>query len=67
VVRQSLGFPVGARISWSNRLVDVASSVVSFPVGARTRCCIVQLELDIPYCVVQLELNVHLVNRIIKA
>jgi hypothetical protein len=41
--------------------------VVSFPVGAGTRCCIVQLELDISYRVIQLELNVHLVNRSIKA
>jgi hypothetical protein len=67
VVRQSLGFSVGARIPWSNRPVEVASSVVSFPVGAGTRCCIVQLELDISYRVIQLELNVHLVNRSIKA
>jgi hypothetical protein len=64
---QLLGFPVGAEISWSNRLVGAGDSVKCCPVRAGIRCRVVQLELDVLCCDIQLELDDRLVNSSIKA
>jgi hypothetical protein len=54
MVRQRLGFPIGAGISWSNHLVGARDYVGSCPVGDGDSllCCPVGAGSPLSYCLV---------------